>query len=77
MIRSSENCRDEAVSRRLEYKLLSVLQTELESTLNIYAQDGYRAVHFFAPDAEGLVSVVLSRKQKQRKKHHEVFEDDH
>ena len=63
------------MSKRLEYKVLKVSAEELETTLNIYAQDGFRAVHFFAP-IEGEVSFVISRKQKSRKKHHEVFEDD-
>jgi hypothetical protein len=65
------------VSKRLEYKVLTVSTEELETTLNIYAQDGFRAVHFFSPDEQGHLSLVLSRKQKSRKKHHEVFEDDH
>jgi hypothetical protein len=63
------------VSKRLEYKVLKVSSEELETTLNIYAQDGFRAVHFFPP-ADGEVSLVISRKQKKRKQHHEVFEDD-
>lgn len=64
------------MSKRLEYKVLKVTSDELETTLNIYAQDGFRAEHFFAPDDEGNISLVLSRKQKSGKKHHEVFEDD-
>jgi hypothetical protein len=64
------------VSKRLEYKVLNVSQQELETTLNIYSQDGYRAVHFFSTDEDGNLRVVLSRKQKERKKHHEVFEQD-
>ena len=64
------------MSKRLEYKVLKVTSDELETTLNIYAQDGFRAEHFFAPDESGQVSLVLSRKQKSGKKHHEVFEDD-
>jgi hypothetical protein len=64
------------VSKRLEYKVLKVSCDDLETTLNIYAQDGYRAEHFFAPDDSGHLSLVLSRKQKSGKKHHEVFEDD-
>jgi hypothetical protein len=64
------------VSKRLEYKVLKVASDELETTLNIYAQDGFRAEHFFAPDESGQVCLVLSRKQKSGKKHHEVFEDD-
>lgn len=62
------------MSKRLEYKVLACDTKELETTLNIYAQDGYRAVHFFAPNDQGEVSLVMSRKQKSRKKHHEVFE---
>jgi len=64
------------VSKRLEYKVLKVSAHDLETTLNIYAQDGYRAVHFFPPSEQEEVSFVLSRKQKSRKQHHEVFEDD-
>lgn len=64
------------MSKRLEYKVIKVAAAELETTLNIYAQDGYRADHFFPPDQEGQISLVLSRKQKHGKKHHEVFEDD-
>lgn len=64
------------MSKRLEYKVLQVAFDDLETTLNIYAQDGFRADHFFAPDENGQLSLVLSRKQKQSKKHHEVFEDD-
>lgn len=64
------------MSKRLEYKLLSTTIAELETTLNIYAQDGYRVVHLFEPDEEGQLSVVLSRRQRSRKKHHEVFEDE-
>lgn len=64
------------MSKRLEYKVLKVSTEELETTLNIYAQDGFRAVHFFPPTEGGEVSIVISRKQKSRKKHHEVFEDD-
>ena len=64
------------MSKRLEYKVLQVSAAELETTLNIYAQDGYRAVHFFPPSEQGDVNLVLSRKQKSRKKHHEVFEDE-
>ena len=64
------------MSKRLEYKVLSSNIEELETTLNIYAQDGFRSVHFFEPDAEGKLSFILSRKQKHRKKHHEVFEDE-
>lgn len=64
------------MSKRLEYKVVHCSKEQLETTLNIYAQDGYRAVHFFAPDQEGELSFVLSRKQKHRKKHHEVFEPE-
>jgi hypothetical protein len=64
------------VSKRLEYKVLKVSSEELETTLNIYAQDGYRAVHFFPPGDQGEVAFVISRKQKMRKQHHEVFEKD-
>lgn len=64
------------MSKRLEYKVIRVEQTELETTLNIYAQDGFRAVHFFPPTDSGEVSFVISRKQKSHKKHHEVFEDE-
>lgn len=64
------------MSKRLEYKVVKTSLSALESTLNIYSQDGYRAVHFFAPDVEGELSFVLSRKQKSRKKHHEVFEEE-
>ncbi len=64
------------MSKRLEYKVLQVALGELETTLNIYAQDGYRAEHFFDPDDGGQLTLVLSRKQKSAKKHHEVFEDD-
>lgn len=64
------------MSKRLEYKVLRVPADDLETTLNIYAQDGFRADHFFAPDEAGQISVVLSRKQKHGKRHHEVFEDD-
>lgn len=64
------------MSKRLEYKVLKVTSDDLETTLNIYAQDGYRSEHFFEPDEAGLVTLVLSRKQKHGKKHHEVFEDD-
>lgn len=64
------------MSKRLEYKVLKVSSGELETTLNIYAQDGFRAVHFFPPTDEGEISLVISRKQKKRKQHHEVFEDD-
>lgn len=63
------------MSKVLEYKVLTLRWEDLESTLNIYAQDGYRADHFFPPQ-EDQVAVVLSRKQKSRKRHHEVFEDD-
>lgn len=64
------------MSKRLEYKVVKTNLSDLESTLNIYSQDGFRAVHFFSPDSAGELSFVLSRKQKSRKKHHEVFEDD-
>jgi hypothetical protein len=64
------------VSKRLEYKVLKVPYDDLETTLNIYAQDGFRAEHFFAPDEAGQMALVMSRKQKAGKKHHEVFEDD-
>lgn len=64
------------MSKRLEYKVVTVATEELETTLNIYAQDGFRSVHFFAPNESGLVSFVLSRKQKSGKKHHEVFDED-
>lgn len=64
------------MSKRLEYKVVKSSMDELESTLNIYSQDGYRAVHFFAPAKNGELAFVLSRKQKSRKKHHEIFEDE-
>lgn len=64
------------MSKRLEYKVLTSSMEELETTLNIYAQDGFRSVHFFDPDNEGNLSFILSRKQKHRKKHHEVFEEE-
>lgn len=64
------------MSKRLEYKVVETTLTDLETTLNIYAQDKYRAVHFFPPDQEGNLSFVLSRKQKHRKQHHEVFEEE-
>lgn len=64
------------MSKRLEYKVVKVAAEELETTLNIYAQDGFRAVHFFPPVEGGDISFVISRKQKKRKQHHEVFEDD-
>ena len=64
------------MSKRLEYKVLKVSSEELETTLNIYAQDGFRAVHFFPPTDDNEISLVISRKQKKRKQHHEVFEDD-
>lgn len=64
------------MSKRLEYKVLRVVGDDLETTLNIYAQDGYRAEKFFEPDESGQICLVLSRKQKSGKKHHEVFEDD-
>ena len=63
------------MSKRLEYKVLKATSDELKTTLNIYAQDGFRAVHFFPP-VEGEVSFIISRKQKKRKQHHEVFEED-
>lgn len=65
------------MSKRLEYKVVRATLEELESTLNIYAQDGFRAVHFFDPSEEGgEVPFILSRKQKSKKKHHEVFEEE-
>ena len=64
------------MSKRLEYKVVKVKEEELETTLNIYAQDGFRAVHFFPPSSESEISFVISRKQKSRKKHHEVFEEE-
>lgn len=64
------------MSKRLEYKVVRSSAEELETVLNIYAQDGFRAVHFFPPSPENELSIVFSRKQKHSKKHHEVFEPD-
>lgn len=64
------------MSKTLEYKVLKTQVGELETTLNIYAQDGFRVVHFFPPDEEKNVEFVISRKQKTRKKHHEIFPED-
>ena len=64
------------MSKTLEYKVLETTIADLETTLNIYAQDGYRAVHFFPPNAEQNLKMVVCRKQKSRKKHHEVFKED-
>ncbi len=64
------------MGKRLEYKVLKVSVDDLETTLNIYAQDGYRADHFFSPDDSGTLHLVMSRKQKHGKRHHEVFEDE-
>lgn len=64
------------MSKRLEYKVVKSRLDELETVLNIYAQDGFRAVHFFPPGAENELALVMSRKQKHGKKHHEVFEPE-
>lgn len=62
------------MSKRLEYKVLKVALDDLEATLNIYAQDDYRADHLFEHSENGLIILTLSRKQKSATKHHEVFE---
>lgn len=64
------------MSKRLEYKVVSATTEDLETVLNIYAQDGFRAVHFFGPNVENELSIVMSRKQKHGKRHHEVFEPE-
>lgn len=60
----------------MEYKVLHLAATDLETTFNLYAQDGFRVEHLLAIGADGKILTVLCRKQKVAKKHHEVFDDE-
>lgn len=62
------------MSKKMHYKTLETSFEELEQTLNSYAADGFKAVHFFQGPDE-TVRVVMSRKLK-KKHHHDEFVDE-
>ncbi|MBI3929609.1 MAG: NUDIX domain-containing protein [Armatimonadetes bacterium] len=66
--RDAENSRP--MGKSIEYRTVEARLDDLESTLNEYAEERFKPIHFIPTLETGSVLVVFSRKKKEPGKHH-------